>query len=435
MLIRNPRGLLGRSALIVVVPILLLQAVVAGAFVQLHYDRVTRQLTGVFVRELHTMANTVSEAANPEQLATSLRQLSEVYAVELSIQPDLKVSAGIEKSWWDVTGGIAGYQLRTSFDTAVRVILPTDSRTAEVRMRTSKGTLVVNLSRWRLVSSNPYLVLAWSAGAAVLLIAISLLFLTNQVRPIRRLAEAADAFGTGRFMELRPRGAREVRQATTAFLDMRSRIQRHIEQRTLIPMALSHDLRTPITRMRLALEMESDQEEIRRSLDEMDRVVEDFLEFARDEWHESGAMVDVGDLVEEVAAAARANGWSVQTQVDLPFDQRRIPVRAGAMRRCLGNLIENGARHGGEVRLAVALSGKNVAFAIEDAGVGIPETRREEMLEPFRRLDDQKSMGGGKGLGLGLAIARNIARLHGGELTLGSGAELQGLRAVVTIPV
>lgn len=433
MQIPTPRGLLGRSALIIVVPILLLQATVAYVFVQRHYDRVTRQLTGQYARELGVVAQAVESSATVPQAEDRLLRLSELFGSQYTLTRGETVQAGLELGWFDLTGRIAGETLDQAFAQAVRLELATEGGSAVVSLQTDKGVLRAQASRRRLVSSNPYLLLAWTGGASILLIAVALAFLYNQIRPIRRLARAAEAFGTGRTVDLHPRGAREVRLAAKAFLDMRERIERHIEQRSLIPMALSHDLRTPITRMRLALEVDSDTEEIRRSLDDMDQVVEDFLGFARAEWGESQESVDAGELLEQVAQASRGQG----IEVDLaPFPEGpplRRPMRAGAMRRCLGNLVENGARHGGRVRLALRRHEEALAFDVEDAGAGILCQRRERLLQPFER--GPESADDDTRLGLGLAIARDIARLHGGELHLDESEDLGGLRATVTLPL
>lgn len=435
MRIHSPHGLLGRSVLIVVVPILLLQVVVAYVFLQRHYDRVTRQLTSVFVAELKIATNAVSAAESAAAGSERLAELSEVFGLELELRPGARVVAGLSKDVFDITGGVAADQLNQEFGDPVHVRFPTEEPVAEIMLATRHGALFVRVPRTRLVSSNPYLVLTWSAGAGVLLVVIALLFLHNQVQPIRRLAKAAEAFGTGRDIELRPRGAREVRQATRAFLEMRHRIRRHLEQRTLISSALSHDLRTPITRMRVALEMGGDPEEIRRSLDEMDSMIGDFLEFARAGWREKKSAVDVRALIDEVASTARELGAEVEVVVDLPATHEHVRLRYRGMLRCLHNLVENAARYGQRIRLSATGTEGRIMFTVEDNGKGIPEEQRATALEPFRRLEEARTPDGRVGMGLGLAIVRDIARLHGGELRLGASAGLGGLAATVSVPV
>lgn len=430
-----PRGILGRSVLIVVMPILLLQAIVAYVVVQRHYDRVTRQLTEIFIRELMVVEEAIEQAEDIESARSQLAELSRIIQVRLRLEPGVRVEAGLERKWYDITGGIAAEEIDFAFDSPIRIVLGTDASVAEVWLQTGKGALVAESPRKRLVSDTPYLSITWSAAASLLLIAIALLFMTNQIRPIRQLANAAEAFGEGREVSLRPRGAHEVRRAAQAFIDMRQRIQRQIERLTLIPMALSHDLGTPITRMRLALELETDREELGRSLDEIDRVVKDFLEFARTESRESHAESDVAELVREVACAHRSAGIEIEEVIDLPGDAHRAPLRPGAMRRCLGNLVENGVRHATRVRITARRDGSQLVFLVEDSGPGIAEEAREKMLLPFSRQELGPEAVGRLGLGLGLAIASDIARLHDGELQLGESEDLGGLAATVTMPV
>ena len=426
--------MLGRSVLIVVLPVLLLQAVVALVLLQRHYDRVTRQLTDVFTIELGTIAAAVAGSGTPAEAHRRIDEISELLGAGsvFRLMPGRQVEPGVEKRFYDLTGGIAAEVLDAAFAAPVRVVLSADSGVTEIQLGTPHGALFATVSRRRLVADNPYLVLTWSTGAGVLLVVISLLFLINQIRPIRELAEAAEAFGVGQDVALRPRGAREVRQAFLSFMDMRRRIQRHIEQRTLIPMALSHDLGTPITRMRLALETEVDIEEIRSSLDEMEGVVRDFLEFARAEWRGDGEVSDAHELVRLVAAGIRDR--EVEIDLGLPPGRTEVRMRPGAMRRCLGNLTENAAHYGLKIRISVARMEGNVMFAVEDDGPGIPEARRQEATDPFRQFEGGRSSRKLSGMGLGLAIARDVARLHGGELWLGESADLGGLRATVTIP-
>lgn len=436
MRLSGPRGLLGRFVLIVVVPIVLLQLTVAVVLIQRHYDRVTRQLTEVAAAELVSVLSAIDRAGSREEARLHTDRLSDIFGIHLQLERGdaAPVVAGVDKGFLDITGGVSADVLRAKLPVAVHAVFPPGSSEALIRARTRHGTLFARVPRERLVARNPYLVLTWSAGASILLIVIALLYLTNQIRPIRKLAAATEAFGTGVDIPLRPTGAREVRQAIHSFTGMRRRIRRHIEQRTLIPMALSHDLRTPITRMRLALEDEGNRAEIRQSLDEMEAVVNDFLDFARAEWREEQREVDAHQLLRQAAQSVPHAG--VQTECALESGHTSIQVRAGAMRRCLGNLIENAARHGNRIRTSVSRTQRMIIFCVDDDGPGIPEARRAEMMEPFSRGGEagKPPQSLPPGMGLGLAIARDVARLHGGELRLEQSPVLGGLRAVVVIP-
>ncbi len=433
MRLGKPKGLLGRAVLIVVLPVLLLQLVVAYTIVQRHYDRVSLQLTGELVRELRVVAREVNAAPNPEAAMRLLPSFAEFYDAKLILERGATTVPAGETGFWDLSGGIASRYLRELLDPDVRARFPADGGEAQIRLNTRHGVLEAVVARNRLAADNPYLLLTWTTGAGLLLVAVSLLYLRNQIRPIRSLAAAMRAFGQGTDRTPRPGGAREVREARAAFLAMRTRIERHIEQRTLLPLALSHDLRTPLTRMRLALEMGAGEEELLASLDEMDHVVEDFLEFARDEWRKGGEPVDVEALVREVVGAVP--DATVEVGLDAGVQGSFASLRRGAMRRCLANLLQNAVRHGERVRLRVSRSKRWLVFAVEDDGPGIPVTERAEAAKPFRTLAAGGEALRRSGMGLGLAIAREVARLHGGELHLGRSADLGGLRASVNIPV
>jgi two-component system osmolarity sensor histidine kinase EnvZ len=314
-----------------------------------------------------------------------------------------------------------------------------DPRGAVIRMQTRAGVLEAVIPRDRLSVSNPHQLLVLMILAAILLTAVAIVFLRNQVRPIRALAEAAEAFGKGRSAPFRPAGAEEVRRAGAAFLSMRSRLERQIEQRTQMLSGVSHDLRTPLTRMKLTLALMDETEETRDLLqdtDQMERMLAEFLAFARGDSREETVPTDPFALAERVADDARRAGAEV-TLVRLPENGRDalVPLRPGSVTRALTNLVGNAARHGSRVLLTVRLSDKWFAFVVEDDGPGIPEADRARALQPFTRLDEARRQDeGGGSVGLGLSIAMDVARSHGGSLELGESAELGGLRAMLRVP-
>jgi two-component system osmolarity sensor histidine kinase EnvZ len=275
----------------------------------------------------------------------------------------------------------------------------------------------------------------WMVGTSFVLLGIAVLFLRNQIRPILRLAQAAESFGKGREIEFRPRGAREVRQAGHAFIEMRRRIERAMEQRTAMLNGVSHDLRTILTRFKLSLALmdEEDNAEIeplRKDVDEMSRMLEAYLAFARGDAGEASAPTDMGQLLEELKADSERAGHA--TEVAISGDPVAT-VRPAAFKRCLANLVSNAVRHGDRIAISAVRDPRWLTITVDDDGPGVPEDQRDEVFKPFVRLDEARNVDEG-GTGLGLAIARDIARSHGGDVILGD-SPMGGLRATVRVPV
>jgi two-component system osmolarity sensor histidine kinase EnvZ len=308
----------------------------------------------------------------------------------------------------------------------------------DIKVDVKDGVLEILVPRDRVTVSQPDIFILWMAGTALILLAVAILFLRNQVRPIERLARAADMFGKGRpVADFKPYGATEVRRAAQAFITMRERLERHVNQRTEMLAGVSHDIRTPLTRMKLALAMMApspDLAALRDDLAEMERMLDEYLAFARGEGGEESAVIELGGLVRDTAsgvARARAADPS-RLKVTAP-PAVTIAVKPAALRRCLTNLIDNAFKHGRNVAVALTSDARVAEIAVEDDGPGIPEDRREEAFRPFHRLDEGRNLQSG-GSGLGLAIARDIARAHGGDITLGQSA-MGGVKAVIRLPV
>ena len=430
-----PRSLFGRALLILLAPIVLLQLVVAGLFVNRHYAGVTQQMTGAVALELVYAVEAVERAPDAAEAREALERLARPLGLRLSLTPRATVLPGARLRPLDVSGEALAETLRALVPRPLAVDLVTDPRDAIVTVATAKGALEARIPRKRVIASNPHILLVWMTGTAALLAVVAVVFLRNQVRPIRALAGAAEAFGKGRAIPFRPAGAEEVRRAGAAFLDMRRRIERAIEQRTNMLTGVSHDLRTPLTRMKLALEMVDDGPEIaelRRDVDEMERMLAEYLDFARGGQGEAPAPTDPRALLEAAVADARRSG----AQVEVEADEAPGPVvlREVAVRRALHNLLDNAARHGTRVLATLRIGRGWAEFAVEDDGPGIPEADRERAFRPFTRLDESRNQDKGGGVGLGLAIAQDIALAHGGALTLEDGSRLGGLRAVLRLP-
>jgi two-component system osmolarity sensor histidine kinase EnvZ len=270
-------------------------------------------------------------------------------------------------------------------------------------------------------------------GSSLVFLAIATVFLRNQVKSLRRLAAAAEAFGKGRPVSFtKAEGALEVRQAGAAFIRMRERIDRQIRQRTEMLAGVSHDLRTPLTRMKLALALlgeDSAAAELKSDVAEMERLVNLYLDFARGEGTETTADTDLSLLIEDVAATTQRQGAPLTLG---RIEELVLPVRPNALRRCLANLIANARHYGRHVWVSSVPVADGVDILVDDDGPGIPAAERERVFQPFIRLDTSRNPSTG-GVGLGLTIARDVARSHGGDVRLETSPQ-GGLRARVHLP-
>jgi two-component system osmolarity sensor histidine kinase EnvZ len=304
----------------------------------------------------------------------------------------------------------------------------------EIRVQLDNTVMRVFARRSAAYVSNSEIFLLWMVGTSTVLLAVAIVFLRNQIKPILRLADAAESFGKGREVpNFRPRGAREVRRAAAAFIEMKTRVERAMEQRTAMLAGVSHDLRTVLTRFKLELALIEDSPEVdamKKDVDEMARMLEAYLAFARGDSAEAAAPTDMAEFLEELRLDAERHGHKTSVIFHGP---PIVTVRSAAFKRCLANLVSNAARHAPSIAIAGHRDHRYLTVTVDDDGPGIPAGLREEVFKPFLRLDDARNQDEG-GTGLGLAIARDIARSHGGDITLGD-SPLGGLRATVRVPV
>jgi two-component system osmolarity sensor histidine kinase EnvZ len=425
-----PRGLYGRAALILILPVVTLQLVVSVVFIQRHFDGVTRQMTQTAAREIALVLSAL-EAGQSDTIARALN---------LRLTPDADPPARDVRRWYDFTGIVVIATFRAVLPDIEAIVL-TDDRSLTLYLAPPSGPLAITLERRRVSATNPHQLFVNMLFFGGLMTLIAFIYLRNQLRPIARLAEAAEAFGRGRVIAYRPAGAAEVRIAGAAFLDMRARIERQIEQRTLMLSGVSHDLRTPLTRLKLGLSLMDDpalaaeRAAMERDVAEMARMIDEFLSFARDASEGDPEAVDPVALVQGLVADHQRAGRAVRlAQVE---GAGQVMLRAGPFRRAVDNLIGNAVRHGTHVEVSVLLSDRALRVRVEDDGPGIPAGQRGEAVRPFVRLDTARNQNagtaGGAGVGLGLAIATDVARAHGGTLRLGESATLGGLRADIVI--
>lgn len=428
-----PKGLYARSLIIIIAPVVLLQSVVAYVFMERHWQLVTRRLSSAVTSDIAALIDIYESYPQDRDATTLVRIASERLQLDVDILHDTDLPPPGPKPFFSILDETLSEELRRQVDRPYWMDTVGRSSFVEIRVKLNANTVMRVLARRsQAYASNSHIFLVWMGGSSFVLLGIAILFLRNQIRPILRLAEAAEALGKGREIEFRPRGAREVRQAGRAFLEMKRRIERNMEQRTTMLNGVSHDLRTILTRFKLSLvllKQTPEVEDLKRDVDEMSRMLEGYLAFARGDSGEQAVEADLRLLLEEVQSDAERQGQT--TELDIVGDPI-ITVRPDAFRRLLFNLVANAARHGERIEISANHETRWLVLHVDDDGPGIPVEMREEVFKPFVRLDEARNQDEG-GSGLGLAIARDIARSHGGDITL-SDSPLGGLRATVRLP-
>lgn len=426
-----PRGLYGRAALILILPVITLQLVVSVVFIQRHFEGVARQMTQTAVQELRLVLGALETAPDRGAALVAANALARPLRLEISFAAPGTVPRA-QKRWYD----FSGREVIRTFEREMPVIravqLPDDDL-VRVFVDTGLGLVQADFQRRRLSPRNPHQLFVNMLVFGVLMTLIAFIYLRNQLRPIKRLAEAATAFGRGRTEPYHPSGAVEVRAAGEAFLDMRDRIERQIEQRTLMLSGVSHDLRTPLTRLKLGLSMLEDEDRaaLERDVTDMQHLLDGFLDFARGAGAGTVEPTDPQGLVARVVADCARAGQAVTLVAQEGAGE--MPLRPLVLRRAVENLVGNAVRYAGRAEVSVRLDDGHLHIVVEDDGPGIDAARREEALKPFTRLDAARNQNLGSGVGLGLTIAADAARAHGGELRLGESARLGGLRAEIVI--
>ncbi|OGN45143.1 MAG: two-component sensor histidine kinase [Caulobacterales bacterium RIFCSPHIGHO2_01_FULL_70_19] len=431
---RLPTSLWGRSLLIIVLPVLIMQVAVTWAFFDAHWQTVTARLSDGLAGDIAWAVESYADDPTPQNLEIIAERAERSMSLSVDLREGDVLPAEARRGAIGVVDRTLEKALANRLDQPFWFDTTRYPAYVDVRVQQPQGVLRIIAPRERAVATQAHIFVLWLFVATVLLMGVAILFIRNQVRAIERLAEAAEAFGRGEARErFKPSGAREVRAAAQAFMDMRDRIQRHIDQRTALLASVSHDLRTPLTRLRLELALAPPFKRaaaMRGDLDEMEHMIDEYLAFARGEAGEPAQEVSVADLLAGAGEDARRAGAEVEIAAP---EGLTATVRPLAFKRALTNLAGNAAAHGDHVRLSARpLPSGGIEVAIEDDGPGIPDEMHEEAFRPFSRLDDSRNQNR-KGVGLGLAIARDVARGHGGDITLGR-SDLGGLRALIRLP-
>jgi two-component system osmolarity sensor histidine kinase EnvZ len=428
-----PKGLYWRSILIVVVPMVILQAAVALFFMERHWQRVTGRLSAAVTRVIAALIDLAKAFSDQNDIEVLQRIAAERLNLDVELLPQAPLPPALPKPFFSMLDRTLSEEIRSQIRRPFWIDTVGRSSFIEIRIQVENGVWRIVTKRSAAYASNSHIFMLYMIGTSLILVGVALAFLRNQIRPILRLADAAEEFGKGRDYDYRPTGAREVRQAGYAFVAMKRRVERAIEQRTAMLNGVSHDLRTILTRFKLSLALlgeGAEFEAVQKDVDEMSRMLEAYLAFARGDLGEPSARIDMRALLEDLKTDAERQGHT--TDIAVTGDPA-ITVRPDAFKRCLSNLLSNAQRHGDRIAIDATRDGHFVTINVDDDGPGIPNEQREDVFRPFYRLDEARNQDEG-GSGLGLAIARDIARSHGGDIQLGQ-SPLGGLRASVRVPI
>lgn len=433
---RMPKGLYARALIIIIAPMVLLQSVVAFVFLERHWATVTGRLSTATVQSIAMLIETYQAFPQTKKNATMLTRLAnDNLGLRVKIVPGDELPPARAKPFFDLLDSTLSDEITRRIKRPFWIDTVGRSKFVDIRIKLNNGVMHVLARRSQTYASNSQIFLFWMIGTSLVLLTVAVLFLRNQIKPILRLAEAAESFGKGRPVppEFRPRGAREVRQAALAFMEMRDRIERHVEQRTTMLAGVSHDLRTILTRFKLELAMIEDSPEIeamRADADEMEAMLEDYMAFAKGDSGEDIVRADIGDILTEVKNQVHG---AKNVTIDVRGKPLVVALKRNAFKRAVANLVNNAARFATHVTVSAGKENGSLVVAVDDDGPGIPEAEREHVFRPFYRIDHARNQDSGS-TGLGLAIARDIAHSHGGDITLNQ-SRLGGLKAVLRVPV
>jgi two-component system osmolarity sensor histidine kinase EnvZ len=428
-----PKGLYPRALVIVIAPVVLLQSVIAYVFMERHWQTVTQRLSSAVSADIAAMIDVYESYPQDADASVLARIAASRLGMDLDIIPDSDLPPPGPRPFFSLLDSALSAELAQQVARPFWLDTVGRSSLIEIRIKLGRNVMRILTRRNSAYASNSHIFLLWMLGTSLILLTIAVLFLRNQIRPILKLADAAEAFGKGRDAEFRPRGAREVRRAGNAFIEMKRRVERAVGERTTMLNGVSHDLRTILTRFKLSLallERSSEIDALEKDVDEMSRMLEDYLAFARGDAGEAAVETDIRALMEELKSDAERQGH--QTELTVVGDPL-VVIRPDAFRRLMTNLVSNAARFGDRIAIRATHDARYLIVMVDDDGPGIAPEQREDVFRPFFRLDEARNVDSG-GTGLGLAIARDIARAHGGDIILAD-SPLGGLRATVRLPV
>jgi two-component system osmolarity sensor histidine kinase EnvZ len=430
---RLPIGLYARSLLIVIIPMVLLQSIVAFIFMERHWQLVTQRLSAAVTSDIAAvidLIDTMPPGSFPQIQRIARGQLGLV----ISIENGGELPMPLRQPYFDILHRILSDEITRETQRPYWLDTVSNDDTVEIRIKIEGNRILrVLVKRNAAYASNTHIFIVWMVGASLVLLLIAILFLRGQIRPILHLARAAESFGKGQKIDdFSPRGAEEVRRAGLAFIQMRERIERQIEQRTTMLSGVSHDLRTILTRFKLQLAIAGDNPDLQplnQDVEDMQSMLEGYLAFVRGEAEEDVGTLKLSDVMTRLAAEAELHGKTLTTLVE---GDDEVRVRPNAFTRLILNLASNAYRYADTIHIEARHGQRWLTVTVDDDGPGIPEKSREDVFKPFFRLDEARNLDS-SGTGLGLSIARDVARSHGGNVTLAE-SPFGGLRAIARVP-
>jgi two-component system osmolarity sensor histidine kinase EnvZ len=433
-----PKGLFARALLIIITPIVVLEGVIAFVFMERHWQSVTRRLSEGTARNIAALIELYDTQKDTTANTRLIELARDKLNLTMQILPPGDLPPPAPKPFFDLLDRALSREISRQVNRPFWIDTLGEARLVEIRVKHDDAILRFIATRTQTYASNSHIFLLWMIGTSIILLTVAILFLRNQIRPILRLADAADAFGKGRPFpdDFRPRGAREVRQASQSFLEMRDRITQHVEQRTTMLAGVSHDLRTILTRFKLELAFLPDTSEtrsLRTDVNEMQHMLEDYLAFARGDGGEEAKPTNLRELLEEVYEESQSYGTAIELKMRRSKQDLVLPLKRNAFKRAVTNLVSNAVRYGDRIIIRAATEGNWLRVEVDDNGPGIPVAERENVFKPFYRIDKSRNQDTANS-GLGLAIARDIAKSHGGNVTLGE-SSIGGLRAIISVPL
>ena len=437
-----PKSLLGRAILILLFPIILIEIVVGIAFIQRHFEQVTNQMSeGIAFEIIYIQSEAEKGIENKiaeKELLKNISNLGEKFGFKVNFNKKNELTRSTKIDFIDLSGKTFVKNLREKLDKKASFDL-SNPRNVYVQVLLDNGFLEFQISRKRISASNPHQLLVLMLFVTILLVLLSLIILKNQIRPIGKLAKAAEAFGKGQFTEFRPGGSDEVRRAGIAFLAMRARIERQIKQRTQMLSGVSHDLRTPLTRLKLSLTLEKKSTEIKEMLEDvnsMESMLDEFLEFSKSNINEKPQKIIIYDFIKSLMNKNKKHFKNLDLAISKSLRKNfYMNLRMNSLKRAIQNIIDNSITYGKKIKIKINKEKNNLVFEFEDDGIGIDKKNYEIAFRPFSRLDESRNQNNHSGVGLGLSITNDVIRTHGGQVSLYKSLNLGGLGVRIRIPI